>query len=306
MKDETLVSVVIPVWNIEEYVEKCLRSLVKQSYSNLEIIVVDDGSTDNSGKICDDIARENKMVRVFHTKNGGLSSARNFGIKKASGEIIFLVDGDDYVKRDFIKKMVSAMSEDVDIVVCGYNEILPKAKTISGEEATIDFLVKQENLEIVAWNKAYRKKFFKNILYPVGDKNEDVLTTYKLLAMARKVAYVREPLYVYVERGSSTMATEKMEERLKNRERAATEAIEYFLNDEKLKTAAEVDLLLAKYAYIDASIKNKIDRDFLKINIEWIKKNKKRYYKNVFLTNKLRFYNLLVSVGLYKLFRTII
>ena len=99
MKNDSLVSVVVPVYNIKDYIEKCLKSIVSQSYDNLEIVVVDDGSTDESGKLCDEFAKKDKRVRVFHKKNGGLSDARNFGIKKSQGEIVALVDGDDYVEK---------------------------------------------------------------------------------------------------------------------------------------------------------------------------------------------------------------
>ena len=156
-----LVSVVVPVYNVEKYVEKCLKSLMGQSYGALEIIVVDDGSTDGSGAICDEMAAGDKRVRVFHKKNGGLSSARNYGIKRAKGEYVCLVDSDDWVKRDFVKKMVGeAVREGADVAVCGYNDEVPREEVLTGEEVTVRLLTWQENMEIIAWNKMYRRRLF--------------------------------------------------------------------------------------------------------------------------------------------------
>ena len=308
---EPLVSVIVPVYNVEKYVEKCLTSLIRQSYENLEIVVVDDGSTDGSGKICDKLAEQDVRLVVFHKENGGLSDARNFGIKKAKGGMIALVDGDDYVKVDYIAEMVKKMQESgADVVICGFNNEIPDCVTMSGKEATIKLLTRQENLEIVAWNKLYRRDLFvKNeIWYPVGEKNEDSLTTYKLLAVAKKVTYVGKILYHYVTRGGSIMNRVKMEERLKMRERAAMEAVGYFSGDGDLKQAAEVAVLLAKYAYMDAAARGEIGSEYYKENLNWVKKHKKKCDGNKYMTTKLKFYNILcgcVGGWSYKMFRKI-
>lgn len=307
--DKTLVSVIVPVYNISDYILKCLKSIGKQSYSNLEIIVVDDGSTDKSGEICDEFARGDGRVKVFHKKNGGLSEARNFGIKKAKGEIIALVDGDDFVEVDYIKTMYEAtVKDDADVVICGYNEVVPKEQTMSGEEATKKLLVEQENLEIVAWNKLYKKKLFvgNNIEYPVGEKHEDALTTYKILASAKKVSYVPKSLYHYVTRDDSIMGQGDILGRLKMRERAAEEAVRYFVQNPKLKQAAEVAVLTSKYAYMDAAIRGEIEKKYYEVNAKWVRENSKNYKNNQLLTSKLRLYNFINKVKLYKVFRTIV
>lgn len=302
-----LISVVVPVYNIGEYVEKCLKSLITQSYENIEVIVVDDGSTDGSGEICDKIATSDERIRVFHKKNGGLSDARNYGIKKARGTIVALIDGDDYVRKDYIKTMHAEMKKtDAGIVICGYNDVVPEKVLMSGEDAAARLLVRQENLEIVAWNKLYRKSLFDRIKYPVGEVNEDSLTTYKLLAEAKKVAYVDKTLYVYVERSDSTMATEKVERRLKNREKAAKEAMEYFDKNKKLKDAAGVSLLTAKYAFVDAAIKGEISKSFYDKNVQWINGHKNIYKDNPFVNKKLKLYMILCSLGLYRVFRKVV
>lgn len=307
--DKTLVSVIVPVYNISDYILKCLKSIEKQSYSNLEIIVVDDGSTDKSGEICDEFAKGDRRAKVFHKKNGGLSEARNFGIKKAKGEIIALVDGDDFVEVDYIKTMYEAMvKDDADVVICGYNGIVPKEQTISGEEATEKLLVEQENLEIVAWNKLYKKSLFlkNDIFYPVGEKHEDALTTYKILASAKKVSYVSKSLYHYVVRESSIMGQGDILGRLKMRERAAEEAVRYFVQNPKLKQAAEVAVLTSKYACMDAVIRGEIEKKYYEVNAKWVRENSKNYKNNQLLTSKLKLYNLINKVKLYKVFRTIV
>ena len=306
--DDSLVSVVVPVYNVQDYVFKCLESLAKQSYKNLEIIVVDDGSTDDSGKICDEFAKSDKRVKVYHKKNGGLSDARNYGIKKSKGQFLALVDSDDFVDENFIQEMIVAMKDnDTDMVVCGFNKEIPKSMVVTGKEATKKLLIEQENIDIVAWNKLYKKSLFldNDIWYPLGMKHEDALTTYKLLAAAQRVAYIDESLYHYVERKNSIMAEVKTVDRLRIREMAAEEAVGYF-DDDKLKEAAEVSLLLSKYAFMDAAIRGEIEKKYFNMNREWVLKNRKKFSRNKYLTKKLKLYNFLLVAGLYKVFRKLV
>ncbi len=309
MKNSPLVSIIVPVYNIENYVRRCLDSLLRQKYKNIEIVVVDDGSTDASGEICDNYAKDDARIKVWHKKNGGLSSARNYGIRKARGDYVCLVDGDDYVKEDFVWLMAERMKEkNADIVVCGYNKNVPMVKMISGREATVKLLIEQENMEVIAWNKMYRRYLFDKIEYPEGENYEDSLTTYKLLAEARGVVYVPESLYVYVERGGSITNTDQKEARLVAREKAAREAIKYFAGDEEFVAAAEIALLTAKLAFVDFAISGKSDEKSGEAAIRWIKKNAQKYGENKYMTVKLKIYIKMVSafggVG-YKLFRKI-
>ncbi len=309
--DLPLVSVVAPVYNIRDYVRKCLESITRQSYENLEVIVVDDGSTDGSGEICDQFAKMDARVRVVHQKNGGLSSARNAGLKKAKGEFVCFIDGDDYIRKDFILDLYNAARDnEAEIAICGFNKEIPRGEVLSGEEATVRLLIEQENLEIVAWNKLYKKALFveNGIEYPEGEKHEDSLTTYKLLSLAKKVAYVPKSLYVYVERGGSIMDSVKIAPRLKMREKAAEEAIRFFKGQKELIEAAKVSLLLAKYAFLDFSISGRVDKKEGEEALDWIRKNAKSYKSNKFLTKKLKVYNLLsMNFGgvLYMVFRKI-
>ena len=307
-----LISIVIPVYNVEDFVGKCLSSVKKQKYENLDIVIVDDGSTDESSKICDEFAKNEKRARVFHKKNGGLSDARNFGIKKAKGEIIAFIDSDDFIDENFIDAMYEEMiRNDADIVVCGYDLVRPEPKTISGRDAVIKLLTKQENVDTVVWNKLYKKSLFINndIWFPKGKKHEDTLITYKIFSKAKIVVYLDKSLYYYVDRSGSIMKTEKIEERLMMRELAAQEAIEFFKNNKDLKQAAEVALLLAKYAYIDFAINGKIEREYGELAKKWIKKYSKSIDNNKFLTKKLKIYNVMnnyLNGKIYWLFRKVV
>lgn len=307
-----LISVIVPVYNVGGYVEKCIRSVLGQEYEELEVILVDDGSTDGSGKICDELAKEDDRVRVFHKQNGGLSDARNYGLKKAKGGVVAFVDSDDYVEKDYISEMYKTMEQiDADVIVCGFNNIKPKGEVLSGETAAAKLLTKQENIDIVAWNKLYRKNLFteNKISFPFGKKHEDMLTTYRILAKAKKVTYVPLSLYSYVERKNSIMGEGKIEERLVTREVAAKEAMGYFRNNANLREAAEISLLLAKYAFLDFAIAGKIDVKYGEMARKWIKEHKKGFRDNKYLTNKLRFYNLIstnLGGGMYWVFRKIV
>lgn len=304
-----LVSIIVPVYNVGELVLKCLNSLISQSYEQIEIVVVDDGSTDGSGELCDDFAKKDKRIKVFHKKNGGLSSARNYGIKKTSGEYVCLVDSDDYVKKSFVKKMVEAvLSHNADVAVCGYNGEIPEAKVMTGEEAAVILLVGQNNMEIIAWNKMYKKTLFDDISYPEGKNYEDNLTTYKLLSKAGTVAYVAESLYVYVERGGSITNKDKKEEKLKSRELAAREAMTYFADGTNLGQAAEIAMLTAKLAWVDFAIRGDVNKKYLKDGMKWVRSYRAELLKNKFLSKKLRLYiNLVTMMGgkIYIVFRKI-
>lgn len=301
-----LISIIVPVYNVQDYVLKCLASLKRQEYSNIEIVVVDDGSTDDSGSICDDFAKKEKNVQVFHKKNGGLSSARNYGLKKSKGEIVAFVDSDDYVKKEYISDMYEKMrQEQADIVVCGYNLEKPEIdKTLSGDEATVRLLTRQLNIDILAWNKLYKKDLFlkNNIWFPEGENHEDLLTTYKVYSKAKSVSYINKSLYQYVDRSDSITKKEKVVERLNKREKAAKEAVKYLEDDKDLVEAAWVSLLLAEYAFVDFAISGKIEERYGEKAKEWIKKNIDRFKNNKYMTKKLKLYNYLLTTRDGKLY----
>ncbi len=207
MKD--LVSVIIPVYNVEKYLDDCLKSILNQKYDNLEIIIVDDGSTDKSGDIAKRYASSNKSIKIVHQKNGGLSSARNTGIKHAHGEWVVFVDSDDYVDEHYVARLIEkANKSQADVVTCSFTpfsddgSLLKKIpvwpeKIMSGYEAIDDMTAHRQPAYICL--SIFRLALFKenNIVFPEGQEYEDIITRIKLLYFAKKVAFLNDRLYYY-------------------------------------------------------------------------------------------------------------
>lgn len=207
-----MVSVVIPVYNVEKYVERCLKSIINQTYKNLEIIIVNDGSTDNSGKICEKYLYD-KRIKIINKDNGGLSDARNCGIKASNGKYITFIDSDDYVSLNYIKYLIETLLDNnLDIVECNFvrtNENDYQFEDYKYEVRIYDNLYYLEN-EIgfsIAWNKIYKKSIFRenNIEYPLGKLNEDEGTTYKLVYHSKKIGFINIDLYAYYNNAFSIM-----------------------------------------------------------------------------------------------------
>ena len=215
--DNRMVSVIIPAYNVEQYVERCVYSVTKQTYRNLEIILVDDGSTDCTGIICDKLAKEDNRISVIHKTNGGLSDARNAGIDVSRGEYISFVDSDDYIASDMLEHMMNAMCEtDISMVVVGFWKQSGDAReycgptterVVSSEEALKDIYIGHE-IYPASWNKLYRRALFNNNRFAVGMINEDSEIITKLLTECNRVALVSKPLYIYMIReGSITQSS---------------------------------------------------------------------------------------------------
>jgi len=207
------ISVIVPIYNVEKYLEKCLTSIINQTYKNLEIILIDDGSKDNSGKIADNFDKKDSRIKVIHKENGGLSSARNIGIENASGEYIGFVDSDDYIKEDMFevlsnliikyKSDISIVSfyeiENGKIIERQYTNEIIKMNKLDG----IKQILFDEKIPNYAWNKLYKKELFDNIRYPEGKKFEDISTAYKLVENAKNIVFKDVAEYYYVRREDS-------------------------------------------------------------------------------------------------------
>ncbi len=210
---EDLISVIVPVYNVENYLKKCLNSLLNQNYSNYEIIVVDDGSTDYSGKICDDFANKYSIITVVHKKNGGLSSARNKGLEIAKGSLISFVDSDDYVSNNFLSELYKNMmlyKSNISICSMYYCFKNKNIKRISSNSLSLmDFeqafieMNRGNYFDMAVWNKLFKKNLFDNIKFPVGKKSEDYYVMYLLFEKAQIISYVPKHLYYYVQRENS-------------------------------------------------------------------------------------------------------
>ena len=201
------VSVIVPVYNVEKYIDHCLDSLVNQTLQEIEIIVVNDGSTDNSQNIIEKYANNySHMVKVFSKENGGLSDARNYGICHAEGEYIGFVDSDDFVEPNMFEIMYEkAIMTNADIIVCSFNHIYDSGKikhiSIDNKFGAFDNDLKEMLVcaKPYAWNKIYRRAFFINtgISYPKGQYFEDSAVTYNLIYLAKHIEFINDPLYNY-------------------------------------------------------------------------------------------------------------
>ncbi|MGO5315120.1 glycosyltransferase [Bilifractor sp. LCP21S3_A7] len=238
---KNIVSIIIPVYNIENYIVKCIKSVVTQSYNNLEIIVVDDGSTDNSIQKIKQI--KDNRIKIFHKENGGLSSARNFGLKKAIGEYIFFLDGDDYLDKNAINNLVIVSSiNDVDIVqgeACyyysnGYYKIDKIKEGVIENDITLEYF-KTKNFKTYVWNKLYSHKFIKGLKFQEKMTNEDIAFSYDVCLKKPRVINLNKVIYFYVQRENSIVHNKKLSEKLK-----VLEAHDYVISrtDDKYKRYA--------------------------------------------------------------------
>lgn len=207
-----LISVIVPVYNVEKYLSRCLDSIISQTYKNLEIIVVDDGSTDDSRKLCDRYAEKDERIKVFHKKNGGLSDARNYGIERAHGEYISFIDSDDWVETKYIKVLYEGLCDsscDISMVKHFIDYPNKTIDTGTGNKIKLtphdclDKMLYQEDIDVSAWAKLYSKNLFKNISFPKGCLFEDSATTYKLIDKSNAIYLNSMPLYHYVIRKES-------------------------------------------------------------------------------------------------------
>lgn len=219
-----LISVIVPVYNVEQYLPKCIDSILAQTYENLEIILVEDGTKDSSGIICDDYAAKDTRIRVIHKPNGGLSSARNAGMEIARGEYFGFVDSDDWIEPEMYENLM-AVSQKYDAdVVCGGRYDVDGA---TRERTTGLCPVKEEcidpmemlgrvfiwdNCDSAAWDKLYRRHIFAETKYPLGVYSEDVACFYKLMEAADRVALCPKPMYNYLHRQNS-ITTSKLSEK---------------------------------------------------------------------------------------------
>lgn len=220
MERKPLISVIVPVYKVEALLPRCVASIRSQTYENLEIILVDDGSPDNCGSLCDAYALEDSRIKVIHKPNGGLSDARNAGIDIAQGEYLGFVDSDDWIEPDmYAVLMETALREDVKLVCGGRYDVYEdvqrsvglcpgKDEVISGEELAKRIFV-WDGIDSAAWDKLYHRSLFREIRYPFGKICEDLPTTYRIGLDAGRVAMVAKPFYNYYHRAGS-ITTGKM------------------------------------------------------------------------------------------------
>lgn len=213
------ISIIVPIYNIEGYVDKCVRSIVGQTYKNIEIILVDDGSTDNSGAMCDKWAAEDPRIIVLHKENEGLSDARNSGLEIATGKYVGFIDGDDWLAEDMYEYLHRLIADnDADISICEHyvedengnlseDGVLNSNIDILSKTEAIHYLIQDEVLHSFAWDKLYKRELFDGVTYPTRRYVQDMFTTYKVFLKSEKIVYGHEPKYYYFQRSNSIQRT---------------------------------------------------------------------------------------------------
>lgn len=232
-----LISVIIPVYNMEKYLYRCMESIINQTYVNLEIILVDDGSTDLSSKMCDEYVLRDNRIKVLHQKNGGLSNARNAGLEVATGKYITFLDSDDYVNVEYVDYLYQLIEQyDSDISICGMKRFEEECQEeddesenlikVYGNIEALEILCYQKGIANSAWGKLYKKDLFKEIRYPEGMLYEDLAVIYKLLYKADKVVQGNKKYYYYMQRRDSIMH-QKFSEKSMDRIKVSSELLDF-------------------------------------------------------------------------------
>lgn len=276
--NEQLITVIVAVYNVEKYLNKCVESIVKQTYHELEIILVDDGSKDDSGKICDEWAEKDNRIHVIHKQNGGLSDARNYGLKSSHGKWICFVDGDDYIDLLMYENLFSNRMEN-GITVCGYYFVkgdsnypcIPPDREINPKHAAELYMDNElESLKSsiptyfgsYAWNKIYDRNLFLNVTYPKGKKYEDMFVILELLKNTSRVKFIPYCGYYYIQRANSithSFKTIQMDS-LEARKKQKTEFQRFWgIRSQKCDQliAIEYFSILRQYALLTDNIKKK-------------------------------------------------
>ncbi len=211
-----LISVIVPIYKVEDYLCRCIDSILHQTYSNIEIILVNDGSPDNCPAICNEYAVKDNRIKVVHKENGGLSDARNAGMREATGEYISFVDSDDYISSDYLETLLNTIiAENSDIVECGvvkfyednnFDKYSDNLNVINFSTADgLSSLIEENHFHQHVWNKLYKASLVLDTPFVVGKLNEDEFWTYQVFGQAKKVTKINKTMYYYFQRNNSIM-----------------------------------------------------------------------------------------------------
>lgn len=293
--NQDLISVIIPVYNAEDFLERCLLSVLSNSYKNIEVFLVDDGSTDSSPAICDEYAEKDKRINVIHKKNGGTAEARNTALKYAKGKYIAFADNDDFIHKDFYKIMHNAITAtDSDVVVCELTRDMPIDEFNKEIDLTAEVVNKHNFIlgtycgdwtrNTAPWNKLYKRELFDNIKFPSGKGYEDAYTTYKLLYTADKITYVNAALYYWWNNKNSYSSKKSNPKKLFFREEAIREQAFYYnepsYNDvRKAAIKFYIGQLLLMHYQLNNDFENSDD---LNLCIKKMKSLIRKYYHKYF------------------------
>lgn len=286
--EKELISVIIPIYNVEQYLPECIESVLRQTYKNLEVILIDDGSGDRSGMICDEYAMKDDRIVVIHQENQGISKVRNKGVEESKGEYLFWVDSDDYVDKTIIETLYqNLIQHEADMSICNYTQGSERAYSFENGAEKVEIFGCEKGLELIyeshhysfimalSWAKLIKKSLYKDLKYPNGKIFEDIYMSHKLISRCDKIVYTNQVMYYYYQWPESILGKKLYVEKL-DYLGAFEERIRFFhkLDLPELKEKARVQYLHAlmwEYSRAKDILRNK---DMVK----HIKKEYRKYY----------------------------
>ena len=303
-----MISVIVPVYNVERYLQRCVDSILNQTFRDIELILIDDGSTDRCGEICDRYSVQDDRIRVIHQINAGLSAARNAGIDVASGEFLSFVDSDDFIHCETLETLHrSIIDNDADIAVCSFLRVSENGEFIDPFPVSDDLLSTPEGIITtqlaieglfgnlhsywgVVWNKLYKNDLFKNIRFPVGKTFEDVYVMHEILYQCSRIFTVDKKLYYYQNNSASITNSIGLENRVD-----LYEGYIYrmrFFEDHEMTVLLKKQLNIVYYLYCKCVKNREIKDEALKKRVKLLKRNISFFlcrYDNLKFTEKLSF-----------------
>lgn len=308
-----LISIIVPIYNVEKYLKKCIECLINQTYTNLEIILVDDESPDLCPEICDEYKKKDSRIKVIHQKNMGLSGARNTGIECSNGKYIMFLDSDDSLEINCVEKLYNILKKDKTYLsICGrfyefengkkkckYTERFTK---IYDFESAIEEMNNFYYFDMSAWGKLFKKELFDDIRFPLGKLSEDYFIMYKLFMKAGKVSYISEPMYNYLQRQSSISRNKKVNTQFIDA--AYNQMIDLENYSLRMKTIVHIAYASSFLTVIDMYIKQKLKcpKELIKKAKNVIKENKIyiKKYNGISKSKKIQFYLFSFNYFLYR------
>lgn len=294
--NECKLSIIVPVYGVEKYIDKCLNSLVKQSLKEIEIIVVNDGTKDNSQKIIDKYVKKYPdKIKSYIKENGGQGSARNYGLKKATGEYIGYVDSDDFVEKDMYKKLYNKAKENnYDIVVCGNYNVSEDYQNKNIDAFINNYNTDLENIffgKMAVWNKIYKRDILIKNKLEFKEKvwYEDLAFTLKAIMNSNTFAFIDEPLYDYLIREGSTMNNSNVKRNLEILD-AFNDILSYIQHNKKEEYFSKIEFLAIDHIYISAIVRvlkaeadDKVKRETINKLIDYMNKKFPNYKNNKYI-----------------------
>ena len=313
-----LISIIVPVYNVREYIEDCLISLQKQNYPKIEIIIIDDGSTDGSGVFCDEFAKREPRMKVIHQENAGLSAARNRGLRESHGEYLTFVDSDDLVEPDYVQYLFNLINQNqTNLSVCPLKEITSKGKIVNygadysdklmSTEEALGRMLREEGFTVVAYAKMYHRSLWQGITFPENALHEDLAITYRLVMKCPKIAFGSEPKYIYRKRKNSISSSEFSDQKFSiiTFTDQMCDAIEakfpYLINTTNLRRMHARFSVLRQLVSVKDLTHSQQARE--KDIIKYLKTNKKFITKNPYahLRDKLALHSLMLGKKFFKI-----